>query len=64
MTRELMEKINDGILSDSELDEAIKFYRNLLDSLLYFGDEFNLFKNEIRRRLYNLETYYNHRKDS
>ena len=45
MTRELMEKINDGILSDSELDEAIKFYRNLLDSLLYFGDEFNLFKN-------------------
>lgn len=50
-------------ISDGQLNILIRIYKNTLDCIDLFGAEFNLAGNEIRRRLYTLESFFTARKE-
>lgn len=62
--QEILDKIyiGDG-LSNSELNTAINFYRELVESLECLGNEFKLAWKEAFRILRDLESFQYHRKN-
>lgn len=60
--QEILDKIHIGDgLSNSELDLALKFYRELVESLECLGKEFKLAWREAFRILMDLESFQYHR---
>lgn len=63
MSRETQEAVRIGILTDEQLDEAIKHYTVLVDHLKYHGDVYHLVYADAYWELEILNKYKESRKD-
>lgn len=58
LSKKLIEKIEMGVsINDTELRDALVFYRDLMESVDCLGREFNQAKRPIRETFYRLEDF-------
>lgn len=63
ISKETLEAVNLGILTDEQLNEALTHYRNLEKNLYCHGELYHLCWRHVNMTLYTLENYKASRKE-
>ena len=64
ISKETLKAVHDGILTDEQLDEALKHYRSLAPLLTCHGDLYRLTTSHVLSTLETLERFKEARKES